>query len=600
LKRFIVSILIVIIFLNSIALASFFLVLSHNSFVVIRNRSIDDIERQVLNQLESFNVFVKPLEQQIRKYNETAIMEIYRKLVERTKNDPLSIAQEGLEQLVTEYDGLDAYLIDSKGVVQKSTFESDIGLDLLGMNESFSNYIRSIYGSGSVSTQRLSISNMQGTKMIYSYFSPEGSNYLLETSISLEEFLQARHQSDLYTHLFHTFFTEVRTSNSELTEFDVIYQTDVSSRSLLSGQEIPLDQEVLRTLEREGSFRNQEGHSLVIYRKRQMTRSGFGFVQYPIIFLKYDLSYYYDFLYRFYFTAGASMLLLLGLFSGVAYKLVGEKLVQRVEELDEVLQRAANEDYSVRVRYTSRIPELMTLASSANRLIQQVYSREQELRAALEEREMLLDEIHHRVKNNLNVVISLLNLQHEQVSSVEDVKQALLKTRNRIYSMALTHEKLYQSENFADVNMKMYVESFLSTFSASVGDQLPFQIESFVEEVELSINHAVPCGIILNELLMNVFEHAFPAVQEGGAVQDGLIKVSFTKCSDSRFSMIVEDNGVGLPADFSLQEADSLGLILVDALIKQLHGDLKIGKSTSVGSGSRFEILFEAVETGYV
>ena len=597
-KRFIVSILIVIIFLNSIALASFFLVLSHNSFVVMRNRSIDDIERQVLNQLESFNVFVKPLEQQIRKYNETAIMEIYRKLVERTKNDPLSIAQEGLEQLVTEYDGLDAYLIDSKGVVQKSTFESDIGLDLLGMNESFSNYIRSIYGSGSVSTQRLSISNMQGTKMIYSYFSPEGSNYLLETSISLEEFLQARHQSDLYTHLFHTFFTEVRTSNSELTEFDVIYQTDVSSRSLLSGQEIPLDQEVLRTLEREGSFRNQEGHSLVIYRKRQMTRSGFGFVQYPIIFLKYDLSYYYDFLYRFYFTAGASMLLLLGLFSGVAYKLVGEKLVQRVEELDEVLQRAANEDYSVRVRYTSRIPELMTLASSANRLIQQVYSREQELRAALEEREMLLDEIHHRVKNNLNVVISLLNLQHEQVSSVEDVKQALLKTRNRIYSMALTHEKLYQSENFADVNMKMYVESFLSTFSASVGDQLPFQIESFVEEVELSINHAVPCGIILNELLMNVFEHAFPAVQEGGAVQDGLIKVSFTKCSDSRFSMIVEDNGVGLPADFSLQEADSLGLILVDALIKQLHGDLKIGKSTSVGSGSRFEILFEAVETG--
>ena len=597
-KRFIVSILIVIIFLNSIALASFFLVLSHNSFVVMRNRSIDDIERQVLNQLESFNVFVKPLEQQIRKYNETAIMEIYRKLVERTKNDPLSIAQEGLEQLVTEYDGLDAYLIDSKGVVQKSTLESDIGLNLLGMNESFSNYIRSIYGSGSVSTQRLSISNMQGTKMIYSYFSPEGSNYLLETSISLEEFLQARHQSDLYTHLFHTFFTEVRTSNSELTEFDVIYQTDVSSRSLLSGQEIPLDQEVLRTLEREGSFRNQEGHSLVIYRKRQMTRSGFGFVQYPIIFLKYDLSYYYDFLYRFYFTAGASMLLLLGLFSGVAYKLVGEKLVQRVEELDEVLQRAANEDYSVRVRYTSRIPELMTLASSANRLIQQVYSREQELRAALEEREMLLDEIHHRVKNNLNVVISLLNLQHEQVSSVEDVKQALLKTRNRIYSMALTHEKLYQSENFADVNMKMYVESFLSTFSASVGDQLPFQIESFVEEVELSINHAVPCGIILNELLMNVFEHAFPAVQEGGAVQDGLIKVSFTKCSDSRFSMIVEDNGVGLPADFSLQEADSLGLILVDALIKQLHGDLKIGKSTSVGSGSRFEILFEAVETG--
>ena len=592
-KRFIVSILIVIIFLNSIALALFFIVHSHNSFVVMRNRNIDDIQRQVMARLENFNVFVQPFEQQIREYNETAILEIYQKLVERTKNDPLSVTQAVLEQLVTQYDGLDVYLIDGKGIVQKSTLESDVGLNLLEMNESFSHYIRSIYGSGSVSTQRLSISNMQGTKMIYSYFSPEGSNWLLETSVSLEEYMRGRYQEGLYTHLFHTFFTEVQTSNSELTGFDVIYQTDVSSRSLLSGQEISLDQEILKALERESVFRNQEGHSLVIYRKRQMTRSGFDFVQYPIIFLEYDLSYYYDFLSKFYFIAVISMLLLILLFSGFAYKLVEKKLVQRVDELDEVLQRAANEDYSVRVRYTSRIPELMTLASSANRLIQQVNSREQELRKALEEREMLLDEIHHRVKNNLNVVISLLNLQHEQVSTVEDVKQALLKTRNRIYSMALTHEKLYQSDNFTDVNMKMYVESFLSTFTTSVVDQLSIRIESFVEEVTLSIIHAVPCGIILNELLMNAIEHAFPTVQ------DGLIKVSFTKCSDNRFSMIVEDNGVGLPADFSLPETDSLGLMLVEALIQQLHGELKIEKSSGVPSGTRFEILFEAAETGY-
>jgi two-component sensor histidine kinase len=93
---------------------------------------------------------------------------------------------------------------------------------------------------------------------------------------------------------------------------------------------------------------------------------------------------------------------------------------------------------------------------------------------------------------------------------------------------------------------------------------------------------------------MNAIEHAFPAVQ------DGLIKVSFTKRSvDSRFSMIVEDNGVGLPADFSLPEADSLGLMLVEALIQQLHGELKIGDGTGVRPGTRFEILFEAAETGY-
>ena len=156
---------------------------------------------------------------------------------------------------------------------------------------------------------------------------------------------------------------------------------------------------------------------------------------------------------------------------------------------------------------------------------------------------MLLDEIHHRVKNNLNVVISLLNLQHEQVHTVEDVKEALMKTRNRIYSMALTHEKLYQSENFTDVNMKTYVDSFLSSFNSSIGDQPHIVIESEVEEENLSITHAVPCGIILNELLMNAVQHAFDGRGEG------LIRVTFSKQSENGYMLSVEDNGNGLPDD---------------------------------------------------
>jgi len=588
LKRFIISILIIIVFLNSLALTLFFVVHSHYNFSSIRDRDIEDIEQQVVNRLGSFHIIMEPFEAEVRDYSENALMEIYQKLTEGTEGTPYPIDDDALNKMVDIYDGVDVYLINPQGVVVQSTFESDIGLNLLDMEKSFSGFIRSIYGKGKVFTQRLGLSNMQGTKMIYSYFSPEGSEWIIETSVSFEEYMRLQHSDTLYTHLFETFFTEIQTSNSNIVGFDIIYQTNVSSRSLITGKEVPVDNAVLQALDKGVSFRRQEDESLHIYRKRHMKRSGFDFVQYPIIFLEYDLSDYYDFIAMFYLIAGLSMLVMIVLSSGVSYKLVEMKLVRRIEELDEVLQRAAYEDYSVRVRYSSRVPELMTLASSTNRLIEQVKTREGELRLALEEREMLLDEIHHRVKNNLNVVISLLNLQREQVHTVEDVKNALLKTRNRIYSMALTHEKLYQSDNFTDVNMKTYIESFLSTFTTTIDDHSRIEIKSMVDEINLSITHAVPCGIILNELLMNAVQHAFPSSREG------VITVSFGKTQDDRYTLTVEDNGVGLPPDFSPDSADSLGLILVDALIKQLHGTLTIDSN----AGTRFVLVFKGGEPG--
>ena len=581
-KRFIVLTLILIVFLNSLALTLFFVIHSHNNFSSMRNRKIEDIEQQLVDRLESFNVLIQPFERKARDYNETVLQEISRKLNEQTNGDPLSADSETLESLRAPYTGVEIYLIDNKGSIVNSTFESDVGLNLLGLDENFSAFIRSIYGQGQIFTQRLGISNMKGTKMIYSYFSPAGSDWILETSVRFEEFMRRNYSNMLYTHLFETFFTEIIHANSDIDAFDIIYQTDVSSRSFINGKEHKLSEELLQMLEARGSYRERDGKILRIYRKRSASRLGFDFVQYPILFIEYNLSSYYDFLLKFYIIAGISALILIGLFSGVAYKLVDAKIVRRVEELDEVLQRAAYEDYNVRVRYNSRIPELMTLSTSANRLIEQVKSREYDLRVALQEREMLLDEIHHRVKNNLNVVISLLNLQYEQVNTVEDVKDALLKTRNRIYSMALTHEKLYQSENFTDVNMKTYVDSFLSTFNSSIGDQPHIVIDSEVEEVNLSITHAVPCGIILNELLTNAIQHAFEGRTEGRIV------VSFSKQSGNEFLLCVEDNGNGLPDGFSAHSSGSLGLILVDALIQQLHGQLRIENK----HGSRFEIVF--------
>jgi two-component sensor histidine kinase len=263
------------------------------------------------------------------------------------------------------------------------------------------------------------------------------------------------------------------------------------------------------------------------------------------------------------------------------------KLVRRIEELDGVLQEAASGTYGLRVEYESRIPELMNLSSSANSLIDQVQHRESELKLRLKERETLLDEIHHRVKNNLNVVISLLNLQNEQLHDVEQVRGALEKTRNRIYSIALTHEKLYHSENLTEVNMRAYVESFLSTFNSSMLGDTRISIASELDEVNLSITYAVPCGIILNELLTNAVQHAFDG-REGGT-----IKVSFTSPSERQYRLVVEDDGEGLADDFEYGMGSSLGLLLVETLINQIRGELVVSSE----DGSRFEVVFDVPET---
>jgi len=589
-KRFFILTLIIIICLNSLALSVFFVFHSHSNFRAMRNRSIADTEQQLMNRLESFHILIQPFEERARRYNERVLQEIYAKLVEKTGGSPFRADANLLTSIAELYEDVDVYLINSRGVVERSSFEKDVGLNLFELDESFREFLESVYGKGLIYTQRISISNMKGTKMIYSYFSPEESRHILETSISFGAFVKQHYSQELYRHLFYEFFREIITPQSFIDDFDILYRTNVSTRSLLDGEKVELEEAILERLEEGETYRRQSGDSLTVYSKRSMSRSGFAFVQYPIVRLEYDLGFYREFLTQFYLIAGLSILLLIILFSLVAYQLVEYKLVRRIEELDGILQEAAFGTYEFRVEYESQIPELMNLSSSANSLIDQVQQRERELKLRLQERETLLDEIHHRVKNNLNVVISLLNLQNEQLEDVEQVKGALEKTRNRIYSIALTHEKLYHSENLTEVNMRTYVESFLSTFNTSMLDDTHISITSELDDANLSITYAVPCGIILNELLTNAVQHAFQGREEGN------IKVSFTSASAQQYRLVVEDDGEGLTEGFEPGTGNTLGLLLVETLIKQIRGELHISSE----DGSRFEIVFDVPEISAV
>jgi two-component sensor histidine kinase len=191
---------------------------------------------------------------------------------------------------------------------------------------------------------------------------------------------------------------------------------------------------------------------------------------------------------------------------------------------------------------------------------------EEQLRASLNEKEILLQEIHHRVKNNLQIMSSLLHLQSRLVEDVETM--ALFKeSRNRIRSMALVHEKLYQSSDLSRINFAQYVQSLMNYLFRSYGTD-PQAIRSRIDadDIHLSIDTAVPCGLLVNELISNSLEHAFPNGRKGE------IRVDFRRAEEDRFLLTVSDNGVGFVPDLEADETETLGLQLVYTLTNQLEG----------------------------
>jgi len=587
LKRYIIGFLIIVILISAISLIAFFLIHSHINFLRLRNQEIENIEEEMMRKLDNFTFLIQPFEQEVREFNEEVVFEIYREIGSGSGGLPLTVSNTELVQLVEKYNFVDVYLIDHTGTIVRSSFIDDIGLNLLDLEQSFADFIRDVYGSGKVSTQRLGLSNMSGTKMMYSYFSPTGSDWIIEISVDFEGYMRLKYSDELSDFLFHDYFYQLTEFHTQLEEMDIIYCTSVSARSFLTGEEVQVGAEVIGAFAEDRDFSFRKGDNLSIYIKRTMKKQEFDFVQYPILYLAYDLAYYRIFMLKVTLISLIAAVLFTILLSRITYRMVERKLVERIEELAEVLQYAAEGDYSRKVLYSSKIPEMMKLARSTNQLVEKVRDREKRLKQALDERETLLREINHRVKNNLNVVVSLLNLQEDQVSSVEDAREALQKTRNRIYSMALTHEKLYQSENFAEVKMKPYIEDLVANIRNFREDHRPIRIETRIEEISLPIRCAIPCGIIINELLTNAFTHAFPQETQGW------ILVRLCNDSDSRYNLSVEDSGVGLPENFSLKSLDSLGMILVRTLADQLQGELIISSET----GARFEVRFSPADT---
>jgi two-component sensor histidine kinase/ABC-type amino acid transport substrate-binding protein len=196
----------------------------------------------------------------------------------------------------------------------------------------------------------------------------------------------------------------------------------------------------------------------------------------------------------------------------------------------------------------------------------------QYLKNSIFEKEILLKEIHHRVKNNMQIISSLLNLHSKNIND-NKIIHLFKESQNRVKTMALIHEKLYAESNFAEIDISSYIRSLANYLFRNFSDlSKNLKLEISTDKIMLDIDSAIPCGLIINELVTNSIKYAFPDKD------NGTIMITF-KHENEKNILIIKDNGIGLPAEFDLDNILTLGYDLVKALTDQLHGSLEIKRS---------------------
>ncbi len=251
------------------------------------------------------------------------------------------------------------------------------------------------------------------------------------------------------------------------------------------------------------------------------------------------------------------------------------RLIDRSGEVKNVINTVAmlpdtNHNISSLLDITELKQAQEELARHRDQLEDMVGERTVELRKALAEKEVLLKEIHHRVKNNMAVVSSLLNLQSNKVQDLE-VQMALQESQNRVQAMALIHETLYQSDSLAQVDLQSYIDKLMASLVSIFHGKLSgvtFHVDT--DEVKLEVSQAVPCGLIINELITNSFKYAFA---EGAR---GEVRITASLLPDNVAELKVRDTGVGFPSNLDLENTTSLGLRLIGLMVEQLHGNWEL------------------------
>ena len=237
-------------------------------------------------------------------------------------------------------------------------------------------------------------------------------------------------------------------------------------------------------------------------------------------------------------------------------------------------------------RYSEHLEEEVTEKTKALKLanakLQEING---ELRVSLEEKEVLLREVHHRVKNNMQVIMSLMNLQKPLYRDAYDLR-LIEKSIHRIQAMAMAHEQLYRTDDFTQINLQAYLNGMVNEIVCSktaIGEDLDIQLQ--VQNLYLGLELAIPIGLIIHELVDNVIEHAYP---DG---KGGLLQVTAVNDNDT-YTLTVADRGVGLPENIDIGQSSSLGFMLVQTLVMQVEGKVEVERE----NGTLVKLVFRCRE----
>jgi PAS domain S-box-containing protein len=213
---------------------------------------------------------------------------------------------------------------------------------------------------------------------------------------------------------------------------------------------------------------------------------------------------------------------------------------------------------------------------------------EEQLKKSLKEKEILIKEIFHRVKNNLAVVSGLLNIQAANIKD-KKAKAAFQETRDRIFSLSAVHSQLYHTENYSIVDYKEYIKNLVSNifYSSQMSGHVKLHLD--LDDITLPIDKAIPCGLLLNEIVTNALKHAFPEKRKGN------LRIITHSFEDKNIEIIVKDDGIGIPESFNIEKTETLGLKLIDLMTKQIEGTLEIESK----KGTEFRIRL-STEPGQV
>lgn len=278
----------------------------------------------------------------------------------------------------------------------------------------------------------------------------------------------------------------------------------------------------------------------------------------------------------------SDMSLLMGIASQIAVGINNTLSFQKIHENEIALQRSHDE---LEIRVEERTAELEKLNRELNMEITERQLSEKRLMASLKEKDVLLKEVHHRVKNNLQIISSLLDMSKRRAKHPETIDQ-LSEAHAKIFTMSLIHTQLYQSDRFDEINMGKYIRDLTTQLAQFHCGDRNISLQINAAEIYLSVTQALPCAFIINELIINAFKYAFTDKKSG------TIAITLKRMDVNKIGLKVKDDGVGIPGEVDIDNTETMGIKLVRNLVtKQLKGDFRI----KTDGGTEIDIEFQAV-----